>query len=339
MPAEDTMIAIHHSPISFSTRWIQYCREQGIPFKEVNCYSPRIVQELAGCEALLWHHHHANEKDILFAKQLLFALETAGMKVFPDFRTGWHFDDKIGQQYLLEALGAPVVPGYVFYSEAEALQWAAGAGFPKVFKLRKGAGSVNVRLVPDRAAAESLIRQAFAEGFRHSNLVPLQEVYRKVRRGKLPLTALVKRSIRTFLPTAFSRVSGREKGYVYFQDFIPGNDADIRVVVVGPRAFAIRRAVRPGDFRASGGGELFYDPAGIPQEALRRAFAINQRLRSQCLALDFVMQEDEPLVVEISYGFLPEGYDQCPGYWNEQLQWQAGPFNPYGWMIDALTGR
>lgn len=27
-----------------------------------------------------------------------------------------HFDDKIGEQYLLEAVDAPVVPGYVFYT-------------------------------------------------------------------------------------------------------------------------------------------------------------------------------------------------------------------------------
>ena len=333
------MLAIHHSPISFSTRWIRYCESKGIPYRLVNCYDTDIVQQLADCEALLWHHHHANEKDILFARQLLFALETAGKKVFPDFRTAWHFDDKIGQKYLLEAIGAPFVPAHIFYEEATALDWIHRTTFPKVFKLRKGAGSINVQLVATAAEAETLTRKAFSSGFSHTNLLPWQEVYLKVKQGKLPLTALVKRTIRKLAPTPFARVSGRERGYVYFQDFIPGNTFDIRVVVVGNRAFAIKRLVRPGDFRASGGGEISYDPSGIPVEAVARSFAINRRLQSQCLALDFVLSNGEPLVVEISFGFLPEGYDACTGYWNEQLQWQEGPFNPYGWMIDALLFR
>jgi len=330
------MLAIHHSPISFSTRWIRYCELKGIPYRLVNCYDTGIIRQLDDCAALLWHHHHANEKDILFARQLLFALETAGKKVFPDFRTAWHFDDKIGQKYLLEAIEAPFVPAYVFYEEAAALQWMRSTSFPKVFKLRKGAGSINVQLVPSAAAAEKLIRQAFSSGFSHTNLQPWREVFIKVRNGKLPLTALLKRTIRKLAPTAYANISGREAGYVYFQDFIPGNSFDIRVVVVGARAFAIKRRVRKGDFRASGGGEIEYDPAGIPPEAVARSFAINRRLRSQCLALDFVFSNGEPLVLEISYGFLPEGYDACTGYWNEKMEWQEGAFDPYGWMIDAL---
>jgi glutathione synthase/RimK-type ligase-like ATP-grasp enzyme len=333
------MLAIHHSPISFSTRWIRYCEANGIAYRLVNCYDSSIIQQLEDCGVLLWHHHHANEKDILFARQLLFALETAGKKVFPDFRTAWHFDDKIGQKYLLEAIGAPFVPAYVFYEQKAAMEWLRTASFPKVFKLRKGAGSINVHLVPSAADAEVLIRRAFSGGFRHTNLLPWQEVYLKVRKGKLPLTALVKRTIRKLAPTSFASVSGRESGYVYFQDFISGNTFDVRVVVVGSRAFAIKRRVRANDFRASGGGEIEYDPAGIPLEAVARSFAINQQLQSQCLALDFVFSNGEPLVVEISFGFLPEGYDACTGYWNENLQWQEGSFDPYGWMIDALLDQ
>lgn len=333
------MLAIHHSPISFSTRWIRYCEAKGIPYRLVNCYDSDIVAKLSDCDALLWHYHHANEKDILFARQLLFALETAGKKVFPDFRTAWHFDDKVGQKYLLEAIGAPLVPTAVFYEEANAMDWIRTAEFPQVFKLRKGAGSINVQLVSSVSEAQALIRKAFSSGFRHTNLFPLQEVFMKVRQGKLPLKALVKRTIRKLVPTPFQRVSGRERGYVYFQQFIPGNLSDIRVVVVGHRAFAIKRRTRANDFRASGGGEIEYDPSGIPVEAVKRAFAVNRRLQSQCLALDFVLSNGEPLVVEMSFGFLPEGYDACTGYWNEQLQWQEGLFDPYGWMIDALLNE
>lgn len=90
-------IAIHHSPHSFSERWIEYCKEKNIPYKIVNAYDSDIVKKVEDCDAFMWHHHHANYKDTLFAKQLLYSLQTAGKKVFPDFHTGWHFDDKVGQ--------------------------------------------------------------------------------------------------------------------------------------------------------------------------------------------------------------------------------------------------
>ena len=103
-------IAIHHSGVSFSPHWIEHCKRSGIDYKIVDCYRSDIVEQLNDCDALMWHHHHMFSKDILFAKQLLYALEMAGKVVFPDFRSGWHFDDKVGQKYLFEAIGAASSP-------------------------------------------------------------------------------------------------------------------------------------------------------------------------------------------------------------------------------------
>ena len=44
----------------------------------------------------------------------------------------------------------------------------------------------------------------------------------------------------------------------------------------------------------------------------------------------------KPKIVEISYGFSPEGYDPCPGYWDKNLTWHEGKFNPYGWMVEEV---
>ena len=62
----------------------------------------------------MWHFSHRDYKDVQFAKSLLISLENSGKKVFPNISTCWHFDDKISQKYLLEAIGAPIVPTYVF---------------------------------------------------------------------------------------------------------------------------------------------------------------------------------------------------------------------------------
>lgn len=126
-------IAIHNRPGSFSDSWIEYCKRNHIDYKLVNAYGNDIVEQVKDCDAFMWHHHHADYRDNLFAKQLLFSLQISGIKVFPDFNTGWHFDDKVGQKYMLEAIDAPMVQSFVFYTKAEALQWIEHTDFPKVF--------------------------------------------------------------------------------------------------------------------------------------------------------------------------------------------------------------
>src|SRR5690554_5598881 len=136
-------IAIHHNTwaSSFSKFWIEYCIEQGIEYKIVDCFSSSLMADLTDCDALMWHHSHGTFKDVLAAKKILFAVEHSGKKVFPDFRTGWHFDDKVAQKYLLEGISAPLVPSVVFYDKESAINWAERCKYPIVFKLKGGSGS------------------------------------------------------------------------------------------------------------------------------------------------------------------------------------------------------
>lgn len=332
------MIAIHPSKGSFSDRWIPYCEAQGIAYKLVNCYANDIVQQLKDCDALLWHHHQGNPRDIVFAKPLLFALEQAGMKVFPNFNTNWHFDDKLGQKYLFEKAGVRAAEAFVFYTKQDALQWIDTASFPKVFKLRGGAGSSNVKLAKDKATAIQLVNKAFGSGFsQYQAMDNLKERFRKYRKGKTNAKDVLKGVVRLAAPPAYAKVSGKEIGYIYFQEFIPGNDHDIRVIVIGDKAYAIKRMVRENDFRASGGGDILYAKELFNDSLIQLSFEINDKLNTQCLALDFVFDKGEPLVVEISFGFSMVGYDPCPGYWTKDLQWHEGKFNPYGWMIEDVV--
>lgn len=330
-------IAIHRTKGYFSERWIEYCDANHISYKIVNCFNNDIISQLNDCDALMWHFNHKGARESKFAKELLFSLQTAGKKVFPDFNTVWHFDDKIGQKYLLEAIGAPLAPSYVFYSKKEALSWSETAVFPKVFKLRNGAGSDNVRLTKSREAAVRLINKSFKKGFKqYDSIGNLKERLRKYRLGKTDLWDVIKGIARLAYSTDYSRMAGREIGYVYFQDFIPFNSFDIRVIVIGNKAFAIKRMVRENDFRASGSGSILYEKEHFPEDTIKLAFNISEKLNDQCMAYDFVYQEGKPIVVEISYGFAVEGYDPCVGYWDKDMTWHEGKFNPYGWMVEDV---
>ena len=330
-------IGIHETKGFFSERWIAYCEANRISYKLVDCYRNDIIMQLSDCDALMWHFNHKSPKASKFAKQLLFSVQASGRKVFPDFNTVWHFDDKVGQKYLLEAIDAPLAPSYVFYSKKTALEWARQACYPKVFKLRNGAGSDNVRLVRFQHEAIHLINQAFGRGFKqYSAWSNLKERYRKYRIGKTSLKDVIKGVVRLVHTTEYSRVTGKERGYAYFQEFIPCNDFDIRIIVIGDKAFAIKRMVRKNDFRASGSGLILYEKENFDEETVGIAFEVSEKLKAQCMTYDFVYNEGKPLIVEISYGFATVGYDACPGYWNKDLSWNEGKFNPFGWMVEDL---
>lgn len=328
--------------VSFSARWIDYCKQTGILYKIVNCFDSNIVAQLEDCDALMWHFFQHNYKDTLLAKQLLFSLEQAGKKTFPCFNTCWHFDDKLGQKYLLESIGAPLVPTHIFYEKEDALAWAKNAAYPKVFKLRGGAGSENVKLVKDKKEALTLIRKAFGRGFPQFNRwTNFKEKIRKIRIGKEnAFIGLAKGSYRLFASSTYAKMKGNEKGYVYFQEFMPNNNSDTRIIIIGDKAFAIKRMVRSNDFRASGSGIMKYEKDEIDTRCVNIAFAISEKLQFQCMTYDFVLNENnEPLIIEISYGFLPQVYTDCPGYWDKSLNFHEGAFNPYGWMVEQVLRK
>jgi len=37
-----------------------------------------------------------------------------------------------------------------------------------------------------------------------------------------------------------------------------------------------------------------------------------------------------------SYGFTSSGYLDCPGFWDEQLNWHEGKFRTEDWMIESI---
>lgn len=193
-----------------------------------------------------------------------------------------------------------------------------------------------MKLVKSLPEAKALVRKAFGRGFKHDSKVPLSEIFKKYLNKKLPLISVIKGVVRLGVPTRFSKIYGKEKGYVYFQEFIPNNDSDIRVIVVGDKAFAIKRMVRENDFRASGSGTILYDKNLFDDATIKLSFDLSEKLQTQCVAFDYVYKDGLPLVVEFSFGFSPQGYDACVGYWDKGMTWHAGPFNPYGWMVEEV---
>ena len=74
----------------------------------------------------------------------------------------------------------------------------------------------------------------------------------------------------------------------------------------------------------------------IPEKALKIAFDVANKLKLQSAAFDFITLKGDPLIVEMSYGF---GYDVDQfnhGYWDKNLNYYPGTFDPYGWMVEGV---
>ena len=311
--------------------WIEYCKKHNIDYILVDPYDTDVVEKMKDCDVFMWHHSQSNYKDLLFANQLLFSMQQAGKTVYPDFYSNWHFDNKVGQKYLLEAIGAPLVKTYVFYDKTEALKWAKETTYPKVFKLRCGAASKNVKLAHSYQECKKFINKAFGKGY------PPYNADNTFKFGIKPVLLFLKH---TFFPPKKYKYINHEKGYVYFQDFMSGNTHDTRVIVInGKYACAEKRFNRKDDFRASGSGSFSYED--IDTNIVRVAFEVAKKLRMQSVAFDFVYDEHRnPKIVEICFGFGTKGISHSPGYYTDDLEWHTcEKVSIYEWIIDGVLNN
>jgi glutathione synthase/RimK-type ligase-like ATP-grasp enzyme len=333
-------IAIHENAGGFSTRWKEHCEELGLKHRVVNCYDSDIIEQLSGADALLWHWSMSEPTALRMALDVIMAAEAMGILVFPSTPTCWHFDNKVSQKYLLEAVRAPLVGTHVFYDRNQALEWIEAASFPKVFKLSRGAGSVNVRLARTPSEARALTRQAFGKGFkamgtyfrdvskRVSTARKGRSVWKKLRRMPQGVAAIRRRNWEV----------PRERGYVYFQDFMPENTFDTRITVIGDRAFGFTRDVRPNDFRASGSGSISYDLDRVDLRCVEIAFETARKIGSQSMAFDFIFAPGgEPKIVEVSYAYLDTAVHNCEGHWDPELNWCEGRMWPQDAIFDDVV--
>jgi len=333
-------LAIHKEPGSYSDRWIPFCESNGITYIIVDCFAPDIIERLKTVDCLMWHWHLADRGSLRFAKGLTAAIEQMGVKVFPSGDTAWHYDDKVAQKYLFEALQLPLIPSYVFYSKEKAVEWVNQTSFPKVFKLRGGAGSVNVSLANSRKEALRLVSKAFGSGFPVLNRKAiLGDRLRHIQKQRSigSIFKFMGSLARCFVPSMKERLSPRQVGYIYFQDFIPNNKHDTRLVVIGNRCIGLRRYCRGNDFRASGSGDFSYEREFFPDVVVSLAFECARKLKMQSVAFDFVERDGEFLLVEVSYCFsIGAAYDDCPGYWARDLEWINAPVDPQRFILEDL---
>jgi len=325
---------------SFSDRWVSLLRQQGHEAVLVDANEPEFFEKVGRCDGFMWWFAHLPFPRN-FARRVVAAVEHGmGIPVFPTWKTVWHFDDKVGQYYLLNAAGIPTAPTRVFWYRQAAMKFCREAKYPLVMKLAGGITSENVRMVKDAREAEYWVGRMFDSGLVAMQKPSIGGLAGARKRLKDSLRLLVK-GVQP-LPSLRYEV---QRGYALVQEFLPGNEFDTRVTVIGNRAFGFRRMNRPGDFRASGSGRIDFDPTKIDREIVRLAFAARRKLDSQSLAIDGMYRDGKPVIVEISYYYEGWAVAQCPGHWEldddpaaSGLKWVEGQLEPADAILEDFLG-
>lgn len=341
-------IAVHWTDTldsySFSPRWVEYLREHGHEVVLTNMRRTDVISHVRGCDGVMWHWCHVPD-DKQTAHKILNAIEQhLGLAVFPDFPTSWHYDEKISQHYLLDAVEVPKIKSWVFWDYEEAESFLRSASYPLVFKLSVGAASANVVKVHNYKEAIALVDKTFKKVFFPYSMNEFS--FQKKLLSLAYYKSCVRRTLNS-IPYIFANEYPPlpvyyllQKNYAYFQEFCANNPCDIRITVIGNRAWGFLRENRSGDFRASGSGKIDYDPSHVPIEAVKLAFETSRKINTQSLAYDIMYDNEGNLVInEVTYCFVFRAVYNAPGYWDSDLNWHEGHLYPQDAQAEDLIQR
>lgn len=343
-------IAIHkdpNAPTPYPDRWAEFVAKAGARVKWVNLRLPDAIEQVRGCDGVMWHWEFMpHERQVGY--RILHTIEQyLKMPVFPNHRTAWHYDDKIAQYYIFQAMGIPTPKTWIFWDHEPAREWAKSTTYPKVFKLSTGASSFAVRIVETPDQVLSLIDLMFGPGAYPDtlhNVPPASQFFPRNRQQLQDVLHRWKRVVRWAVKDQLPDLPPRfwwqpEKNYVYFQEFLPNNDFDTRITVIGDRAFGFRRFNRPGDFRASGSGRIDHDPDQINLECVDLALNVSKMLGVQSMAYDMLRDVRGNVVIgEMSYTYLDWVVEKCPGHWLKDGKWLSGHIWPEKAQVDDFLG-
>lgn len=319
--------------------YVQVLEHNSIPYCVLDSSSTDFWQRLEEVDLFIYRWAQYD-----FDKQIALSLVPAiekgtGTPCFPDSVTSWLYDDKVRQQYLFEQAGFDMVPGWVFYDKKKALDFVGSAPLPLVFKLRGGAASENVIMVRSRGEGRRLVKRMFGRGIRTRDIPSFSNL--GFANATKVLARHASRYVERFVPKLYwARVYWQShRSYVYFQKYLPGNQHDTRITVIGDRAFGFRRLVRDGDFRASGSGRIDHDHSKIDMRCVEQAFEISRHFGFKSMAYDFLTAEDgSPAFCEVSYSYVDEVVAACPGYWDRDLAFHEEQLWPAYCILSDLIG-
>ncbi|MCK5739507.1 hypothetical protein KAH55_10010 [bacterium] len=276
-------IAIVRDRTGFWKVYQEILEKRGFSVSSFDIWKHGAQQQLLAepFDAFIWRAKHSPRIKQL-AQRLLYFFETEkGLPVFPDWKSFWHYDDKVSQYYILKSAGIRIPETHVFFDKTDALDFIDNADYPLVYKCAYGAGSSNVGIFNRPGPARRYVRKAFGRG------------------------------LKTFFRDEI------QKNYVLFQRFIPENGGDYRVVCVGDNIVSgFFRENREDAALASGSGK--FDLGDLPADLLDFISDAHRKLGYDIMSYDLLYEPGQGWVItemSVIYGDLSHTvYDDARVY-------------------------
>lgn len=202
-------------------------------------------------DLIVWHMTSDPSTQEIATNKLYILDKVLGKKCHPSFDEIWTYEDKVNMHYLYRVHDLPEIPTFVSHSKEDALKYVNKVKYPIISKLVTGSSSFGVEKIENVREAKKIVEAAFSY-----------------------------KGNKTYFPYQ------RQKDYVLFQEFVPGAEFDLRIVVVGDKMFGYYRYPNEGDFRASGAGN--YEKKEIDSKALELAYLVKEKFKCSFLATDFL---------------------------------------------------
>lgn len=229
----------------------RYLKNNNIKYEYYDIFKSNWIEEAKKYDIIMWHVN-STPAELGMAQSKIYILDhILGKFCFPSFHEIWQYEDKSRASYLYEIYGIPRIPTFLTNSYQEAIEFIDKANFPIVAKVNIGASSSGVKKLDNFKEAKKYIKEVFSPNGRK---------------------------------TIYSYI--RHKDYVLFQEFIEDSKYDLRIMIIGDKAFGYYRYPNKGDFRASGAGN--YEKKAIPHEAIKIAIDVKNKLNSRLMGVDML---------------------------------------------------
>lgn len=266
----------------------RYCKTNGIKYQNYDIHASDWLDKAKELDVIFWHVD-STPSTLYEAESKIYILEKILKKTcFPSYHEIWQYEDKCRAYYLYEVYNLPCIPTLSSNSREESIKLSETINYPVIVKTRTGAGSFGVKKIDNKAQLRRHIKKVFSSKGTHT-LYPYE----------------------------------RQKDYILLQEFIDDASYDLRVMLVGDKAYGYYRYPNKGDFRASGEGNEDHSRP-TPIDVLREAISVREALGARVLGVDFlysakykqhliieasIFNEIDPPSIETKLGGVPGFYD------------------------------
>ncbi len=235
-------------------RYERFCKKNDIHYEFYDVTKSDWLEKARYFDVFVCHTESDPSYQEMIESKIYILERILGKHCFPSFHEVWQYENKNRAHYLYQYYGMSSIPTLVTNSKDEAYDIVKRIKYPFISKTTIGSSSTGVEKVNTVQRAEKLISKSFGV-----NGLKTQYPYQN------------------------------QKDYLYLQTFIDDATYDLRIMLVGNKAFGYYRYPNKGDFRASGAGNT--EKKAIPYDALKLAIDARSKLNSRQMGVDLLFSQ------------------------------------------------